>query len=81
MAVTKTLIGEARTFGGGWVGDVRSAVSRRLHSFAGGERTYGALELSSPSDWDQELVELDLATYDPDDDDDPYGLTAWWERD
>ena len=80
MAATKTLIVEARTFGGGWMGDVRCAVSRRLHAVLGGQRAYDAVELSSPSEWELELVELDLTTYDPDDDD-PYGLTVWWERD
>ena len=29
--------------------------------------------------WSATAVELDLATYHPDEDDDPYGLTAWWE--
>ena len=40
MATTKTLIVEARTFGGGWVGDVRSALSRRVNAMVAAQRRY-----------------------------------------
>jgi hypothetical protein len=83
MAVTRTLIVEAHTFGGGWVGDVRSALSRRLHAVAVAQRPYVPAELAVTTECDPELAEPGLTTYDLDDpdDEDPYGMTAWWERD
>jgi hypothetical protein len=82
MAVTKTLIVEARSLGG-WVDEVRSALTHRLRTAMDARRPYQPTELLCPGEWDPDVADIDVATYDLDADDpyDPYDSTAWWERD
>jgi hypothetical protein len=54
------------------------------HAVAVAQRRHVPAELAVASEFDPELAEPGLTTYDVDDlddDEDPYGLTAWWERD
>lgn len=82
MAVTKTLIVEARTLGG-WLDEVRSALSHRFRAVMDGRRPYEPAELLCPTEWDPDVADIDVATYALDEDDPyaPYDPTAWWERD
>ena len=76
------------------MGDVRSALSRRVNAVLAAQRRYSPAELASPSDWDPVLDaardrddryavvdDLDRLDHVRDLDEDPYGSPGWWERD